>query len=208
MQQFSLFPDQPQLPEHGSEPLPPGLRYCPEFIAAEEEAALLHLIDNETWLDDLKRRVQHYGFRYNYKQRSVSPDDRIGPLPPAFQALGRRIHQAGYIDAEPDQAIVNAYEPGQGIAPHVDCEPCFTDSICSLSLLSPIEMAFTPLAAPREGLTQLLAPRSLIVLAGKARYEWTHGIRARKSDPGPFGKGRVPRRRRISITFRNVVLDA
>jgi alkylated DNA repair dioxygenase AlkB len=49
-----------------------------------------------------------------------------------------------------------------------------------------------------------LAPRSLLLLQGAARYEWHHGIPARKSD---LRNGqRVQRQRRVSLTFRTVVL--
>lgn len=45
-----------------------------------------------------------------------------------------------------------------------------------------------------------LESRSLLVLKGDARYKWKHGIAARKSDNG------VKRQRRISLTFRKVIL--
>lgn len=58
---------------------------------------------------------------------------------------------------------------------------------------------------PGDGtrLAVALAPDSLLVMAGPARYAWRHAIAARKSDPGPAG--RVPRGRRVSVTFRTVV---
>jgi hypothetical protein len=48
-----------------------GLQYCPNFITAEEEQALIEIIDQQTWLNDLKRRVQHYGYKYDYKARAA-----------------------------------------------------------------------------------------------------------------------------------------
>jgi hypothetical protein len=50
-----------------------------------------------------------------------------------------------------------------------------------------------------------LAPRSLLLLQGTARYEWQHGIPARKSDVR--NGQRVQRGRRVSLTFRAVQLD-
>ena len=47
-----------------------GLEYVPEFISLEEHDELLSYIHSEKWLDDLKRRVQHYGFKYDYKTRN------------------------------------------------------------------------------------------------------------------------------------------
>ena len=49
-----------------------------------------------------------------------------------------------------------------------------------------------------------LEPRSLIILSGKARYQWTHAIPARKSDIVHSEK--IMRDRRVSLTFRNVIL--
>ena len=55
MMTLSLFPEDNIEPE-----LPPGLIYTPEFITPADEERLLHEIDNQQWLDDLIRRVQHY----------------------------------------------------------------------------------------------------------------------------------------------------
>jgi alkylated DNA repair dioxygenase AlkB len=49
----------------------------------------------------------------------------------------------------------------------------------------------------------LLEPRSLLIVSGEARYEWTHGIAARKSDV--YEGQKIVRERRVSMTFRGVV---
>ena len=97
--------------------------------------------------------------------------------------------------------IANEYLPGQGISAHVDCVPCFSDRIASLSLLSPCEMVFRN-GKQGDRLSAILEPRSLLILSGAARYEWTHEIPARKSDE--VNGERRPRTRRISLTFRTV----
>ncbi|MEQ8306346.1 MAG: alpha-ketoglutarate-dependent dioxygenase AlkB [Hoeflea sp.] len=102
----------------------------------------------------------------------------------------------------PDQVIVNEDLPGQGISAHVDCVPCFDDTIVSLSLLSHCEMVFRDKRS-KARLAVILEPRSAVVVAGPARYEWTHEIPARKSD-GIDGK-KVDRSRRVSLTFRKTV---
>ena len=45
----------------------------------------------------------------------------------------------------PDQLIVNEYQPGQGISAHIDCEPCFKNTIVTVSLGSVYEMDFISL---------------------------------------------------------------
>src|SRR3984957_8956674 len=111
----------------------PGLKYVAAFVPDLDEADLLAGVDAEPWLADLKRRVQHYGYRYDYKARKVDPSMYLGPLPNWAQPLAARLVAKGYMTA-PDQLIVNEYEPGQGIAPHVDCVPCFGPVVCSITL--------------------------------------------------------------------------
>lgn len=181
----------------------PGLIYIPDFISCEEEAALLKAIDDTPWLHDLKRRVQHYGYKYDYKARTVAPDAYLGPLPNWLQLIAQKLKTKDLFPRQPDQAIVNEYLPGQGIAAHIDCAPCFDDAIASLTLGSAAMMQFThPDTKERQEL--YLKERSLILLSGPARYEWQHSIPARKSDT--IDSFKIPRERRVSLTFRNVIL--
>ncbi|MDX1993187.1 MAG: alpha-ketoglutarate-dependent dioxygenase AlkB [bacterium] len=180
----------------------PGLVYVPRYLSAEEEQRLTTTIDGLPWITDLRRRVQHYGYRYDYRARAIDPTMHLGALPEWAAALAERLHQDGCIGCVPDQLIVNEYEPGQGIAPHVDCIPCFGDTILSLSLGSACVMTFEHI---RQGwqMTQLLEAGSLLVMRGEARYEWKHGIPARKTDD--HNGQRLARARRLSLTFRKVV---
>ncbi len=182
--------------------LPPGADLIEGLVSAERAAELISIIGNAVWKQDLRRRVQHYGWRYDYKARRVIKDDWLGPLPAWLAPEVEAVRVAGHFEDPPDQVIVNEYQPGQGIAPHIDCVPCFGSTIESLSLGSVVMMRFES-AATGEKSEVLLPPRSLLVLTGPARYEWRHGISPRKSD---ILKGvRTPRKRRISLTFRTVV---
>ena len=172
----------------------PGLQYLPNFITPNEELTLIEVIDRQQWLHDLKRRVQHYGYKYDYKERVVKPDSYLGPLPDWLMPVSQKL------PFKPDQAIVNEYQPGQGISAHVDCVPCFDEMIASLSLGSGAVMQFTN---GQEKHDLFLEPRSLIMLSGPARYEWTHAIPARKSDV--VGGFKIERGRRVSLTFRSVI---
>jgi alkylated DNA repair dioxygenase AlkB len=157
-----------------------GLSYQSNFIDGHEQAELVRIIDGQPWLTDLKRRVQHYGYKYDYRKRAVSRDAYLGPLPEWAQPIARRLLNETAFTREPDQLIVNEYEPGQGIASHTDCEPCFDAVIASISLGSVCVMDLT---SPEGSIHEfLLEPGSLLVLDGDARYRWKHGIRPRKSD--------------------------
>ena len=118
--------------------------------------------------------------------------------------------------------IVNEYVPGQGINPHVDRPDVFGDCIVTISLGSDTVMTFERAAADEQAKSNVNDPkrvktaadkhsvdvvlkrRSVAVLTGPARYEWTHAIPARKSDGGR-GAGKRLRGTRVSLTFRRVV---
>lgn len=178
-----------------------GLSYLPDFITASEEAELLQWIDHQPWLTDLKRRVQHYGYRYDYKARTISHELQLGALPDILEHYADQL--TGKIFAQkPDQVIVNEYLPGQGISSHTDCIPCFGPTIASLSLGAPCMMDFVGPNDERHAF--LLESRSLLIISEDARYRWKHSIAARKSDR--IHGNTIKRGRRVSLTFRSVVL--
>ena len=65
----------------------PGLTYIPNLLSADEQAAAIRHIDEEPWRRDLERRVQHYGWRYDYRVRTVDRDMHIGALPQWLQEI-------------------------------------------------------------------------------------------------------------------------
>ncbi|QDT45438.1 2OG-Fe(II) oxygenase superfamily protein [Gimesia alba] len=178
----------------------PGLIYYESFLAPSEQIICLETLDCHTWLGDLKRRVQHYGYRYDYKARRVDPSMYVGPLPPFAAKIAEKLVLTGLVSKKPDQLIINEYRPGQGIAPHVDCEPCFQDEIATISLGSVYEMELSEIST---GITKKvdLELGSCLVFTGCSRYAWKHGIRPRLTDRGR------KRARRVSLTFRKVILD-
>ena len=182
-----------------------GFEYIENYIDENEQDRLLTQIDRTPWREDLRRRVQHYGFKYDYKARKVNLDMRIGQLPEWLQALGQKLHDDRHMPVEPDQVIINEYQPGQGISSHIDCEPCFANMIVSLSLGSGCVMDFTNRRDKTKKIPVWLAPRSIIVLKDEARYGWLHGIAPRKSDQ--WEGQTYERQRRVSLTFRKVILD-
>ena len=179
----------------------PGLTIALDLVTEAEEGQLLATIEHEPWRKDLSRRVQHYGWEYNYKARKVDPAARLGPLPVWAARLGERLVARGLVPEPPDQVIVNEYVGKQGITKHIDCIPCFKGSIAMLSLGEDWEMWFWPPEGGGKAI-RLLPRRSVAVLSGEARERWSHEIPRRLSEP--WGR----RGRRVSMTFRKVVVPA
>ena len=110
-----------------------------------------------------------------------------------------RPHFAG---ALPVQCIVNEYLPGQGIGMHADHRD-FGPIVASLSLGADWPMRFRPRATRPYAAGALpgdevavLPRRSVLVLAGRARSAWMHGI-----DRGDSARETA---RRVSATFRTL----
>ena len=191
--------------EQSALPQIPGLTYIPAFLTAGQQDRTLDSIDAAAWMTSLDRAVQHYGWRYDYRSRSVTADMRIGVLPDWVEQLAERLYrETGTFDRVPDQAIVNEYLPGQGIAMHIDWQ-CFGDTVATVSLGDAWQMDFRTLGADRSGtLRMVLAPGSALILSGDARHRWLHGIAKRRRERLERGGWR-PRERRVSVTFRTVL---
>lgn len=189
----------------------PGLTLVRDFLSESEETEVLAVIDRSEWSNVLQRRVQHYGWRYDYKTRHIDQSMRLGPLPDWAAKMAKRLYDGGYVPNLPDQVIVNEYIEDQGITPHADNESSFADGVAMVSLGETWEMWFRKSGHGKE--TLKLDRRSAAVLTGEARYQWTHEIPKRKSEPGPVKPGnkkssRIKRGRRISLTFRKVIHSA
>jgi len=193
---LTLFPKEVPL-----DPEIAGLAYFSNFIDGPTHDRLIESIDLQPWEHSLKRRVQQYGYRYDYKNQTIDSTQWLGPLPDGIAQLAALLHQGNIVEAVADQVIVNEYLPGQGIARHIDRVSCFGKTVAILSLGSRVVMDFYHAASQKKS-RRLLESCSLLVLKGLARYEWKHGIAARKTDRF---QGEVYRRgRRISLTFRKV----
>jgi alkylated DNA repair dioxygenase AlkB len=176
----------------------PGLAYVREFLTEAQQADLIAIIDKGEWNSELRRRVQHFGWRYDYKTREIDMSMRLGPLPPWASALAERLNLEGLLPHVPDQVIVNEYVENQGISRHIDCVPCFDDGVAMISLLESWEMIFQKKGEGTQ-VAKLLEDRSVTVMSGDARYQWSHEIPARYSEPTG-----LRRQRRVSVTFRKV----
>ncbi|PAA50274.1 hypothetical protein BOX15_Mlig006212g3, partial [Macrostomum lignano] len=195
-----------------SSALPPGLSLTLDAVSLAEEAELLALVDAELDSGDRdvaiadgrlrNRRVVHWGHEFLYGRNRLAPlPDR--PLPPACATVADRLTPAWL--PRPDQLTANVYEPGGGIAAHVDSHAAFGDSILSVSLGS--GCAFRLTRPGRPTICLALPPRSALLLTGEARLVWRHEIPARQVDlvasaSSSGGCDLVKRGRRVSLTFR------
>ena len=94
-----------------------GAVIVPDVVTPAEEARILLRIAGAPWLAELRRRVQHYGFRYDYAGGGSHVPAPAFPRWAAAMAERIRAHFGGTL---PVQCIVNEYRPGQGIGMHAD----------------------------------------------------------------------------------------
>lgn len=90
-----------------------GLYYIPQFLSKDEEKRLFGAIDSQPWSTQLARRVQHYGFRYDYKAKTVPASALFEPLPEFVDFVIDRLRSDfGFFgERRPDQLIVNGASP-------------------------------------------------------------------------------------------------
>jgi alkylated DNA repair dioxygenase AlkB len=174
--QQSLFADDPAA-------LPLGARFVHEFIAPEQEDALVALIDALPLAEarykqyTARRRVLAFGGKFDYDSNELRP---APPIPPELLPLRAQIAQ--WLGAPPEcfsQMLLAQYRPGTPLGWHRDV-PDF-ESIVGLSLGGQARMKFRPYPPPggRAGVLDLvLPPRSIYVLEGPARWQWQHGVAA------------------------------
>jgi alkylated DNA repair dioxygenase AlkB len=180
-----------------------GLTVQKRFLNVERQKYLIEAIDSGTWNGDLKRRVQHFGYRYDYSARRIAASLKALPIPEWGQQLMQKILQAGITNQAFDQLIVNEYLPGQGISPHIDSISSFGNDIVSVSLGSPCVMRFA-CTTRADHFNVLLEPGDLLHIRDEARYQWRHQIEPRRSDK--WAGQMIERARRVSATFRRVLL--
>jgi len=177
-------------------PLPDGLAYRPDFLARDEEAALIERFSALPFREapfrqyTARRRVVRFGHD-GYADIGELQDG--GPWAAWLLDLrARAADVAGVEDAAFVHALVTEYRPGTPIGWHRD-RPGY-GTVVGISLLSACRMRFRPYDNRHDrsaGIALELAPRSLYVLRDEIRWHWQHHIPAVKS-------------LRYSVTFRTL----
>lgn len=180
-----------------------GLTYIEDFLSEEEATELINIIDANTWDNTLKRRTQHYGYRYNYNHINKDQSAPVEEIPKELISLFGKLRShnlASDIDIKKLQVIINEYEAGQGIGAHIDDPKRFGDWIISVSLNSDCMVIFTNKANKSETIKMRIKKNSVYQMTKDSRYKWTHQINGVKIDH--YNDCDYVRDRRISVTFR------
>ena len=150
----------------------PGLVLRENFVSTAEEADILAQLDALPWEAQMSRRVQHFGFAFDYSTRKCSAP--AAPLPACLELIAARALSQGLLTTPADQCTVNEYLPGQGIRSHIDTHSAFHDGLLSVSLGTQVVMdfkrgeAWCSQGSPREGTvvdthkSVVLPPRSAL----------------------------------------------
>ena len=170
--------------------LPPGLMLGADIVSPEHERELIELIEVcqpeiHSYDPDNPRSSVTFGWNYDFDTEMLV---REGPMPPPFESLCQTAADFAGIDPKAIvNCLLNRYDPGSVIQPHID-KPVW-NYVIGISLGSATTMEF---GWERSGdVVQVeLAPRSIYVLKGEARHVFTHSIPSVE-------------RTRYSITFRS-----
>ena len=182
------------------ETLVPGLLLYRDFISSSLEEKLITEIDAQPWVVDYDRRLQYYGYR-NELEKPYDLVEFPVLIPPAIYSLSEKIVEQKILQQQPDQVIINEYDPGQGIRPHKD-RNYFDNQICGINLGSGCIMRFIKIKGG-DVVDVEIPRRSLYVMQDEARYKWNHAIPPRKKDI--INGNKQLRERRVSITYRKAM---
>ncbi|MEI9931795.1 MAG: alpha-ketoglutarate-dependent dioxygenase AlkB [Rhizomicrobium sp.] len=173
--------------------MPEGFSYRENVISENQEADLFRIFETlpfkpfefHGYLGN--RRIVSFGWQYDYVKQALRTRDA---LPDFLKPLRKEAADfAGLESSALQQALITEYAPGAGIGWHRD-KPMFED-VLAFSFLSPCRLRFRRKENEAwERAMMAVAPRSLYLLRGPARWDWYHSI-------PPLSA------LRYSVTFRN-----
>lgn len=187
----------------------PGFFYIKNAFESRVANEIIKFLNEQEWkaisASETGRKVQQYGFEYDYSTRKDSEYKKIQDIPEILlllQKIGldkvKELIPETLENCKLNQCIVNKYDPGQGISAHID-KITFGPAIVCFTLGSATTMTFSKTINGKKVVVEkYVEPNSLYIMSGDARYEWKHEIRPRFTDEG------IRRGTRISVTFRTV----
>lgn len=188
----------------------PGLFFTPVVLSEAQEEYLLECVRREPGKPVSQiHPAGEFGWPFRPPNGALGPplsiDDCYGMLPDWLQVAWAACLAGGNMPAcvprqLPDHVLANTYPVGDGCPAHTDDPRCWTDFVVGLSLGSGATMEFRSGVAPPVRI--YIPPRSVYVLTGPARWEFTHAVVAATVDD--VGGTLIPRGERVSLTFRNI----
>jgi alkylated DNA repair dioxygenase AlkB len=170
-----------------------GLYLIPRYIDSEEcDKIVKYIQENCPWVpvtsSKNSREVVQFGYTYSYDRSGVT---KTTDIPGILKQVTEPMNQYLKLDTNVcfDQLIINKYEQGQAISPHIDSVKYFGDLILCITLISPVTAIFK--RGDQEARVEL-EPGSAYIMSGDARYKWTHQMRQANGT-------------RISLTYRTVI---
>lgn len=161
---------------------PDGFHYSPDFLTEREEQQLiidigsleLHPLIFRGF--EAKRKVNSYGYDYQFDTRTISIGENI---PLAFNFLLEKISTWLSIPLEDlAEVLVTEYPPGSVINWHRDAPPF--DIIVGVSLMSDCRFKLRPYDKTKQGRKSIVTipvrRRSVYIIRDEARTDWEHCI--------------------------------
>lgn len=176
-----------------SQKLPPGLELYEEYISERTETWLLEYL--------LKRCKKRYDF--DSQKRTIRTIFQPGsPLRLKDECelfcreLASQFKKTSLSEKDLNNCQVGGYDPGDGIGPHIDSPLNLGESIITLNLGAGLALEFS---LEQEKIEIYYPPRSLAIMRGASRYEYSHGISFRDYDLVDGVK--IPRKKRFGIVW-------
>lgn len=177
-----------------------GVRLYRDALSPAEASGLLRVLDAAPWIPSQSGKLkQHVGPRFNFLRQRMNAE-RFTGLPGWAHALEARLRACVDADAREDLALARCRAALAGYATtdvfalryraewaanldlHVDDAYAYGEVILDVSLDTDSVLTFVgPLRAADEQTACVRVPlpaRSIAVLYGSARTDWTHGILA------------------------------
>jgi len=197
-----------------------GLWYFQNCLRKKVEELLLNEINSLPWENVMGRKIQQYGYKYQYdKKCMVSSPNKF---PPQLQKLATWIAKNGIVpkDVSFDYIVIEEYnKPSQpSLRTQIHRIDCFEDNILAFNFLSPCQLVFRradkrtikkfggmksminraiPPSEYGTGIVVDILPNTIYVLKEESRFYWSHSIPAYSW-----------KEKRITITFSKVKLQS
>ena len=186
----------------------PGLYFTPEIITEYEEEKILNYLENDKGRPIMQIHPAHeYGWKFLNRENGyngvLTVNDYLGGIPEWLKSIWYNcIDRSDFpmkTNIVPDHVLINRYEIGDGCRAHVDDINFWTDWVVGLSLGSGCTIVFS---YSQRKIPIYVPARSVYVLTGEARYNYTHEINQQTEDL--VGTKMIKRNKRTSITFREI----